>query len=87
MSAHQAAWLMLAEALLLANLAVIFSRSPRNNLLCWGGGYALWMASCRILTTADGQAAPLPWELWAVSVAFFAVLAFPAIVWRYFYRA
>ena len=83
MSAAQSALLMLMAALLLANGAVLAGRSGWRRLGAWMAAYAAWSALCRLLATAGGQAAPLPWELWASSLALFAVLAFPAIVWRY----
>lgn len=83
MSAAQSAVLMLAAAVLLANLAVLAGRAPWQRLAAWAGAYAAWSVLCRLLATAGGQAAPLAWELWASSLAFFAVLGLPAIVWRY----
>lgn len=84
MNAVQAAYVMLSVAVVLSNLAVLFTASPRSNLLAWTGSYAIWMAIGRLLASSGGQAAPLPWEIWPTSLAFFAVISFPTIVWRYF---
>lgn len=87
MSAAQSALLMLLTAALLANGAVLLGRSGWQQLGAWLLGFALWSGLSHLLASAGGQAAPMPWELWASSVAWFAVLAFPAIVWRHLYRA
>ena len=41
------------------------------------------MAATALFESALGKSTPKDWEAWAVSVALFAVLAFPGIVWRH----
>ncbi|MYM67320.1 DUF2818 family protein [Pseudoduganella sp. FT55W] len=55
----------------------------RNDLLGWALGYVLWMGASGALENAAGQPAAKNWEIWAITLALFAVLAFPGIVWRY----
>lgn len=52
-----------------------------NDFAFWLAGYALWMAAAAAL---GGM--PPGWEVWAVTVALFAVLAFPGIVWRHLHK-
>jgi hypothetical protein len=76
--------LNLAIAALLANLPFLRLLALRrwhpaaNDFAGWVIGYLLWMAAAILL---GGAAAG--WEVWAITVALFAVLAFPGIVWRY----
>jgi hypothetical protein len=58
-------------------------RSPRVDALGWLVAYAAWMGLSFPLAAAASHAAPPAWELWPVSVALFALLAFPGIAWRY----
>jgi len=90
MSAMQAAWLSLILAAVLANLPFLRLVLPRRwhpawqDFGGWAACYALWMAATLLLeSTAIGKAAPKSWEVWAVSSALFAVLAFPGVVWRH----
>ena len=77
----------LAIAALLANLPFLrlltVSRwhPAASDVAGWLAGYLLWMAAANAL----GGAAT-GWEVWAVTLALFAVLAFPGIVWRHLFR-
>ena len=86
MSIPQAVVLQLAAALVLANLPFLRASSPGRDALGWLAAYGLWMGLGLTQAAADGMAAPASWELWAISVALFAVLAFPGIVCRYLAR-
>jgi hypothetical protein len=86
MNAHQSAYLMLMTGIPLANLTVALSKTPMRNFVTWLLGYAVWMLSSRLIAMDGTPTVDVPWELVATSFAFFGVLAFPTIVWRYFYR-
>jgi hypothetical protein len=92
MSATQAAWLSLILAAGLANLPFLRLVLPRrrhpawHDVAGWAACYALWMGSTVLLESASGKITPKDWEVWAVSLALFAVLAFPGIVWRHLLR-
>ncbi|MES2163324.1 MAG: DUF2818 family protein [Pseudomonadota bacterium] len=48
-------------------------------LLCYG----MWMGIATLLQTSSGSAPPMGWEIRVVTLALFAVLAFPGLAWRY----
>ena len=54
-----------------------------NDFLGWAAGYALWMGGAALLDSAAGKLTDKNWEVWAITLALFAVLAFPGIVWRH----
>nr|WP_315254662.1 DUF2818 family protein [uncultured Duganella sp.] len=83
----QTAALNLVIAVALANLPFLrLYTLPRwhpaaNDFAGWLTAYALWMGAAAAL----GGAAT-GWEVWAVTLALFAVLAFPGIVWRHLFK-
>ena len=89
MNIIQAIVLNLAVATVLTNLPFLRLLGVRrwhpacNDLLGWAAGYALWMGGAAVLQGAVGQLPQQNWEVWAVTLALFAVLAFPGLVWRY----
>jgi hypothetical protein len=89
MNTHQAVLLSLIAALVLANLPFVrwrervVARSPWLDAALWLIAYAAWMGLGALLAAGGAQHAGAGWEPWAVSFAWFAVLAFPGVVWRY----
>lgn len=89
MNNEQAALLALMLAAALANLP--FARlvtirrwhGAAQDAVGWLLCYVLWMAAAASFESALGKSVPKDWEVWAVSAALFAVLAFPGIVWRH----
>ncbi|TFW21431.1 DUF2818 family protein [Duganella callida] len=77
--------LILMLACVLANLPFLRLTMVRrwhpaaNDFAGWLAGYALWMTAASLLGGAAGR----NWEVWAITAALFAVLAFPGIVWRH----
>lgn len=86
MTAQQWAYLMLISGTVLANSAVALTNTPARNVLAWLFGYAAWMLAFHHIAVDVSPTVTAPWELVATSFAYFGVLAFPTIVWRYFYR-
>ncbi len=92
MNAAQAIALNLFAAVVFANLSflrlVAIGRwhVAWSDFLGWLAGYCLWMASAAALEAALGKVAEKSWEVWAVTIALFAVLAFPGLVWRHLLR-
>lgn len=87
MSTEHAIAALLILGLVLANVPFLSGPRPAIHVGGWLAAYGGWMAAARLFATADGQAAPGGWEIWAISAALFAVLAFPGIVWRHLMRA
>jgi hypothetical protein len=89
MNSTQAAAVTLVLAIAFANLPFARLVAPRRwpapllDLTGWLICYGVWMGAAQMLESAMGKAAAMGWEVWAVSLALFAVLAFPGIVWRY----
>jgi hypothetical protein len=89
MNIIQAIVLNLAVGALLANLPFLRLVGVRrwhpaaNDLLGWIAGYALWMGGAAVLEAAAGKLSDKNWEVWALTLALFAVLAFPGLVWRH----
>lgn len=54
-----------------------------NDFLGWVAAYAIWMAVSVLLEAASSRVMGKGWEVWAITSALFAVLAFPGIVWRH----
>jgi hypothetical protein len=77
--------LNLLLAIMLANLPFVRPLSPRgrHDFFGWIVCYAVWIAISLLLQSVTGKATPTSWEVWAVTTALFAVLAFPGIVWRH----
>ena len=79
--------LHLAAAFLLANLPWL---APGWTLCArcvgWTFAYLLWAIVPVLLQRAAGDGVPPPWELWPVTLALFAVAAFPGLVWRHLLR-
>ncbi len=79
--------LHLAAAIVLANAPWLPARwQIMARIGSWSVAYALWMIVPLLALRHGGSAGMPPWELWPVTLALFAVLAFPAIVWRYLRR-
>jgi hypothetical protein len=82
----------LGLAALLANLPFLRLLGVRswgpalNDLAGWATGYVLWMTVARMLESAASKPSGHNWEVWAVTLALFAVLAFPGIVCRHLLR-
>lgn len=99
MSATAAVAIALFAALLLANLPFLSSRplvgrrsAPRPKgsalrLLELLLLYAAWMALCTVLESRLGGIHPKDWSVWPISIAFFAVLGFPGLTYRYLWSA
>lgn len=83
----QSAALNLVIAVALANLPFLrLYTLPRwhpaaSDFAGWLAAYALWMGAAAAL-----GGLPNGWEVWAVTPALFAVLAFPGIVWRHLFK-
>jgi len=92
MEITQATVINLALAAVLANLPFLRLVGVKrwhpacNDLLGWAAGYALWMGAAALLQATAGQSSERNWEVWAVTLALFAVLAFPGLVWRHLLR-
>lgn len=99
MTSSQAVWLVLALAIVSANLPFVTERlfvvGPR---LAAGKGFGLRLLELlvyagavtfagRTLEASLGQAQPQGWEFYAVIACIFLTLAFPGFVWRYLRRA
>lgn len=52
-------------------------------LLEWLVSYVIWIALVTTVEEKIGEIHARDWSLWAVSIALFAVLAFPGVVARY----
>ena len=92
-----AVWLVLLLALCGANLPFVSRqrllglqlRRPKSlalRLLEWLLLYLLVGAVGLVLEARIGQIAPQGWQFYAVTLAMFAVLAFPGFVLRYLWR-
>lgn len=95
MEALHAALLAAIAALLLANLPFVTSR-PLAGQAAKGTAqrlaevlvlYACWMALCIFLEGKVGKVHDKDWSLWPISLAFFAVLTFPGVTYRYLWHA
>lgn len=99
MTPSAAIWLVLAVALVMANLPFVNDRlaavGPRFagrkhwlvRLAELALGCGLTIALGRTLEAAQGQAAPQGWEFYAAIFFLFLTLAFPGFVWRYLQRS
>jgi len=90
-------WLVVALALLAANLAFISNRlllvyrlkSPKNlavrlvELVFW---YFVVGGVALVLEQRAGQIAPQGWEFYAITGTLFITLAFPGFVFRYLFK-
>jgi len=87
MTTYSAAVLALIAAVLMANLPFA---APRISAWMRLAGlvlfYFAWVAGCAALQATSGIVAPLGWQGWFITSAFFAVLAFPGLTWRYLLR-
>jgi hypothetical protein len=89
MNTIQAVWLNLAMAVIFANLPFLRLVAFRRLQVVWADffgwvvGYAAWMCASFVLEMVAGKLAAKGWEVWAITAALFAVLAFPGIVWRH----
>lgn len=79
----QAAILALIAGVALANLPFALLRGSWRRAAGWLFGYLLWAGLGALLARALDPATPGGWEVQAVGLALFAVLAFPGIVWCY----
>lgn len=77
---------LVAGAFLANGAWLLPRRGPLAQLLCWCAAWLLWVALPLALLRRGGDFAPPAWEIWPVTLALFAVLAFPAIVWRHLRR-
>ncbi len=95
MNSKQAALSCLALAAVMANLPFVPQRwlalpgiqklggPALVRLIEWLLLYLLWMGVATVLDGQAGLTAPTGWQIWSISIAFFAVLAFPGITYRY----
>jgi hypothetical protein len=96
MSSSALAWMVIALALVAANLPFLserlflVKRLPAKGLalrlLELAVGYLLVGAVGLALEHSVGQNAPQGWEFYAVTVTLFLTLAFPGFVYRYLYQ-
>lgn len=76
-------------AILLANLPFLRLTGPRGWHVAWRDFsgwivcYAAWIGISLVLQSVTEKSIANHWEVWAVTTALFAVLAFPGIVWRH----
>ena len=89
MHASAAAVLAVLAAVVLANLPFLAgaSKGTARRLAKFLALYAVWIAFCTVLDRQAGSPHAIDWSLWPVSLAFFAVLAFPGVTWRYLRHA
>ncbi len=99
MSPDQAAYLCLVLAFAMSNLpflcrlpapgrlAAARSKFTAIRVMLWLVLYAAWIAITMLLESNPSSMMSRDWSIWPVSIAFFAVLAFPGIVYRYLWRA
>ena len=84
--------LNLLLAITLANLPFLRLFVPRGWHAAWRDFsgwivcYAAWIGISLLLQSTTGKSVPGNWEVWAVTTALFAVLAFPGIVWRHLFK-
>ncbi|HZW20740.1 DUF2818 family protein [Noviherbaspirillum sp.] len=86
MDTSAAVVLAVLAALVLANLPFL-AGAPKGTALRLAKFlvlYCVWIAFCTVLA---GSLPVAEWSLWPVSLAFFAVLAFPGVTWRYLWHA
>jgi hypothetical protein len=89
------AWVGLILGVVLANFPFLYRAEMRKlapekswqRLSAWLLLYGVWMLAAAMLERSGSLAVPWRWQLWVVSLAFFAVLAFPGLVWRYLYSS
>jgi hypothetical protein len=91
-------WLVIAAALVAANLPFILDRQLLGvwplratkplgiRLLELVAFYLLVGGLGLLLENRVGQIAPQGWEFYAITGALFLTLAFPGFVWRYLYK-
>lgn len=87
---------LLALALVFANLPFLTQRSfgfialqrkhIGHHLVELAVGFTITAFLAYMLEKRSGAVHPQAWEFYAVVVCLFAVFAFPAFVWRYFWR-
>lgn len=78
--------LHLAAGAVLANLPWLAGRArlgPARRVAAALAGWGLWAGGAELALRHGGDAPVTAWELWAVTLALFAVLGFPGLVWRY----
>ncbi|WP_295527293.1 DUF2818 family protein [uncultured Pseudacidovorax sp.] len=95
MGSNASAWVVLGVALVLANLpflnerllAVLPWRTTIKPLAVRLGELVLCYLAAglvgRLFEARQGMVATQGWEFYAVTAAFFLVLAFPGFIWRY----
>ena len=94
MTTSNLAWLVIALALVTANLPCLSERLflvrrlPESKALAWRLaelvlGYLLVGGIAMSLEKSIGQNAPQGWEFYAVTGTLFVTLAFPGFVYRY----
>jgi hypothetical protein len=97
MSQSASTWLVIALALVGANLPFLSQRVLGVVPLARGKGLGLRLAELVVmyfvvggigllLEQNAGQIAPQGWEFYAITGALFLTLAFPGFVWRYLSR-
>ncbi len=98
MSPNQAAYLCLVLAFTMSNLpfacglpaparlAAAQSKRTALRIMLWLILYVAWVAIAMLLESNIGGLTSKDWSIWPISIAFFAVLAFPGIVYRYLWR-
>ena len=97
MNPTQAALLCLLLAFLLSNLPFFDNRwfarlSPVAptawmRVCLWLLLYATWIVIAIGIENSLGKGPQKDWSVWAISLAFFAVLAFPGITYRYLWHS
>lgn len=87
MDSHAAAIASLLAAAVLANLPFAVARLRTAwRLAAVAGLYGAWIALTLALQAQAAAPHAMGWQTWAVSAAFFGVLTFPGVGWRYLWR-
>lgn len=93
MTLIQAVYLCLLLAFLLSNLPFVSghraarSKSTARRIAFWLLLYGTWIAAATVLEGSVSVQVSKDWSFWPISLAFFAVLAFPGIIYRYLWRS
>ncbi len=92
MSLTQAAYFCLLLAFLMSNLPffsggrAVRSKATALRFASWLVLYGSWIAATTVLEQNVSTPIAKDWSFWPVSLAFFAVLAFPGVIYRYLWR-
>lgn len=90
-----AMWILLLIAILCANspflttklfgIKVISRKHFGHYLLEWSVGLILVAALAYVFEAQTGPVHAQDWEFFVIGITLYAILAFPALVWRYFW--